>query len=129
MFPSDPVATAPSVVAGRTVEYSTTVVGLAGEIRAIRFALWVTQRFPSGPAVRYCRVPVVVKEDSDSTPAVVIRPICLVLSSVNQSAPSGPAVMSRGREIARREYSDTAPAGVIRPTFPCPMSSVNQRLP
>jgi hypothetical protein len=53
---------------------------------------------------------------SEMTPAVVIRPILLVLPSANHSAPSGPTVISLPPMLAVGVgYSEMAPAVVIRP--------------
>src|SRR5207247_1633574 len=60
---------------------------------------------------------------------VVMRPILLTFSSVNQTLPSGPTVMPSGLLLAvGGPNPEKLPLGVMRPmTFP--ISSVNQRLP
>jgi hypothetical protein len=63
------------------------------------------------------------------TPAVVIRPILLVLPSVNHSAPSGPAVIALPPMLAVGVgYSEIVPAVVIRPML-SPCCSVNHSAP
>ena len=53
-----------------------------------------------------------------TAPAVVIRPIELCETLVNQRAPSGPAVMPLTPEILASAKSVTVPAVVIRPIAP-----------
>src|SRR6266536_5921868 len=63
------------------------------------------------------------------TPAVVNRPILLLMLTVKQRAPSGPAVIplrSLGLEVGTRNSVMTPPV-VIRPILGPP--SVNQRAP
>jgi len=68
---------------------------------------------------------------SVTVPDVVVRPILLVLNSVNQSAPSEPTAMSNGQLLAvGTGYSVIAPVVVIRPIlFAVPLYSVNQSAP
>ena len=67
--------------------------------------------------------------NSLSSPDVVIRPILLLLSSVNQIAPSDPTVIPFGllSGVGSRN-SVTFPAVVMRPTL-LPKNSVNQSAP
>lgn len=53
--------------------------------------------------------------DSETDPAVVIRPILSAAGSVNQSAPSGPAAIPTGSAPAESWNSVTAPFAAIRP--------------
>ena len=63
------------------------------------------------------------------TPAGVIRPISLLIKSVNQRFPSGPATIPTGSESPPGiGNSVMTPAGVIRPIL-LAFSSVNQRFP
>src|SRR5579864_3983507 len=65
---------------------------------------------------------------SVTVPEVVMRPMLLPFSSVNQSAPSGPVVMPLGlEEGVSTGYSMITPAVVMRPILPTP--SVNQSAP
>ena len=59
-------------------------------------------------------------------PAVVMRPILLMLVSANQRLPSAPTAMNCGFPAAGN--SVTVPAVVIRPILPT-LNSVNQRFP
>src|ERR1017187_584082 len=63
------------------------------------------------------------------SPAVVIRPILLLLDSANHSAPSGPAAIPAGQANAvGTGYSVMYPAVVIRPIL-SPSCSVNHSAP
>src|SRR5437899_832499 len=63
------------------------------------------------------------------TPVRVMRPIALLLDSVNQRLPSGPLVIPDGKLLSvGRGNSVTFPSGVMRPML-SPLDSVNQRLP
>jgi len=99
------------------------------------------QRLPSGPAVmpkgpQNWNAQFLGKGNSVKLPAVVMRPILpsilllfplpLNTSSVNQRLPSGPAVMPSGR-LPGTGNKVMLPLGVMRPIAPA--LSVNQRLP
>src|ERR1039458_7783967 len=63
------------------------------------------------------------------SPAVVIRPILLLLDSANHSAPSAPAAIPAGQANAvGTGYSVMYPAVVIRPIL-SPSCSVNHSAP
>src|SRR5437868_3190848 len=87
---------------------------------------------PSGPvAMPYGPLLAVGRANSVVAPEVVIRPIVLLLSAVNQRLPSCPAAMPPADTVLPPAMppanSVMAPEVVIRPILP--LSSVNQRLP
>ena len=79
----------------------------------------MNHRFPSGPTTMSEENLKLGSGNSVTTPAVVMRPILLPLSSANHRFPSGPVAMPPGRLVATgRPNSVIAPAGVIRAILP-----------
>src|ERR1019366_4062223 len=89
-------------------------------LRLVKSGFSVNQSAPSEPEVIPKGARVLGRGYSVITPAMVTRPILLVVGTANQSAPSGPVVMpDTPRRLSEGfVYSVITPAVVIRPIFP-----------